>query len=166
MNRFFAAARRAAAAPPIVLATMVVAGAAAAQDGPVLLSGLPPATVAGAAREVPVNPPVQIPASAEQQAPASATGQTPAQSPGMNANPQAAPDLQPGLSLNLNVIAKQLNEARINIEPRIGASTYTLDTQRHSEPAGRAEHANRQCHSANARRRPGQSGQWRTACPQ
>jgi len=30
------------------------------------------------------------------------------------------------VSLDLEVIAKQLNQARINIEPRIGASTYTL----------------------------------------
>ncbi|MBV8337002.1 MAG: TonB-dependent receptor, partial [Alphaproteobacteria bacterium] len=33
---------------------------------------------------------------------------------------------QGNVSLDINVIAKQLNEARINIEPRIGASTYTL----------------------------------------
>jgi outer membrane receptor protein involved in Fe transport len=32
-----------------------------------------------------------------------------------------------GASLDIEVIAKQLNEARINIEPRIGASTYTID---------------------------------------
>jgi outer membrane receptor protein involved in Fe transport len=32
-------------------------------------------------------------------------------------------------ALNLDVIAQQLNEARIAIEPRIGASTYTLNNQ-------------------------------------
>jgi outer membrane receptor protein involved in Fe transport len=32
-----------------------------------------------------------------------------------------------GVSLDIEVIAKRLNEARINIEPRIGASTYTID---------------------------------------
>ncbi|HEV7995366.1 MAG TPA: TonB-dependent receptor [Stellaceae bacterium] len=126
MNRCFAARRRAVAAPPLVLATMVVAGAAAAQDSPVMPTGLPSATVAGAAREVPANPPAEIPASAAQPAPTLAGGQTAAQTPGTNANPQAGPDLQPGVSLNLYVIARQLNQARINIEPRVGASTYTL----------------------------------------
>ncbi len=32
-------------------------------------------------------------------------------------------------ALNLNVVAKQLEEARLSIEPRIGASTYTLSKQ-------------------------------------
>lgn len=44
--------------------------------------------------------------------------------------PQAqtpGPDLVPNTSFDLEVVAKQLNEARINIEPRIGASTYTLN---------------------------------------
>jgi outer membrane receptor protein involved in Fe transport len=41
-----------------------------------------------------------------------------------------APDLVPGTSFDLDVVAKQLNEARIGIEPKIGASTYTL-----SQPA-------------------------------
>ncbi len=128
MNCFFAAARRASAFPALVLAIIssLVAGAAEAQDGPVPASGLPPVAVSGAAQDLPANSPAQIPTSATQPAPASAAGQTPAQSPAANANPQASPDLQTGLSLNLNVIAKQLNEARISIEPRIGASTYTL----------------------------------------
>ena len=39
-------------------------------------------------------------------------------------------DLVPNTSFDLEVVAKQLNEARINIEPKIGASTYTL-----SQPA-------------------------------
>ncbi len=34
--------------------------------------------------------------------------------------------MEGSLSLDLDVIAKKLNEARINIEPRIGASTYTM----------------------------------------
>ncbi|HXP03615.1 MAG TPA: TonB-dependent receptor [Stellaceae bacterium] len=39
-----------------------------------------------------------------------------------------APDIDtvPGTQLEIDVIAKALNAARINIEPRIGASTYTL----------------------------------------
>jgi TonB dependent receptor len=46
----------------------------------------------------------------------------PATSPGA----APAPNLVPGTELDIEVIAKQLNEARIGIEPRIGASTYTL----------------------------------------
>jgi outer membrane receptor protein involved in Fe transport len=42
------------------------------------------------------------------------------------AEAQEAPEAEGGLSLNIDVIAKALNQARINIEPRIGASTYTL----------------------------------------
>lgn len=41
-----------------------------------------------------------------------------------------APNLVPSASFDLEVVAKQLNEARINIEPKIGATTYTL-----SQPA-------------------------------
>ena len=36
------------------------------------------------------------------------------------------PNLVPGTELDIEVIAKALNEARINIQPRIGASTYTM----------------------------------------
>ena len=65
--------------------------------------------------------------------PAIADDQT-AQAPGTTGTPlppQApGPDLVPNTSFDLEVVAKQLNEARINIEPRIGASTYTL-----SQPA-------------------------------
>ena len=52
--------------------------------------------------------------------------------PGADAQtPQSsAPNLEPGTSLDIEVVAKALNEARINIEPKIGASTYTL-----SQPA-------------------------------
>src|SRR5580658_807565 len=42
----------------------------------------------------------------------------------------APPALVPGASFDIDVVAKQLNEARIGIEPKIGASTYTL-----SQPA-------------------------------
>ena len=44
--------------------------------------------------------------------------------------PPKTPDLVPNTSFDIDVVAKQLNEARINIEPKIGASTYTL-----SQPA-------------------------------
>jgi TonB dependent receptor-like, beta-barrel len=46
----------------------------------------------------------------------------PAASPSGGASPATSGSLQ----LNLEVIAQQLNQARINIEPSIGASTYTL----------------------------------------
>jgi outer membrane receptor protein involved in Fe transport len=55
----------------------------------------------------------------------------PTTQPGAQAAAQpAAPNLVPGTSFDIEVVAKQLNEARINIEPKIGASTYTL-----SQPA-------------------------------
>jgi outer membrane receptor protein involved in Fe transport len=40
--------------------------------------------------------------------------------------PTPEPNLVQGTSFDIEVVAKALNEARINIEPRIGASTYTL----------------------------------------
>jgi outer membrane receptor protein involved in Fe transport len=40
--------------------------------------------------------------------------------------PSAGPNLVPNTSFDIEVVAKTLNEARINIEPKIGASTYTL----------------------------------------
>jgi outer membrane receptor protein involved in Fe transport len=59
------------------------------------------------------------------QAPAEPGGATgPSAPPPTAAAP--APNLVPGTTLELDVIAKALNQARINIEPRIGASTYTL----------------------------------------
>jgi len=39
------------------------------------------------------------------------------------------PATEGSLSLDLQVIAKKLDEARINIEPRVGASTYTLNKE-------------------------------------
>jgi outer membrane receptor protein involved in Fe transport len=36
------------------------------------------------------------------------------------------PNLVPNTSFDIEVVAKALNQARINIEPRIGASTYTM----------------------------------------
>jgi len=41
--------------------------------------------------------------------------------------PAEPPATEGSVSLDLEVIAKKLNEARINIEPRVGASTYTLN---------------------------------------
>ena len=72
-----------------------------------------------------------------------------------------APAPEGELSLDIEVVAKKLNEARINIEPRIGASTYTLTPDAIQNLPGGAKHADRQCHPANARCRPGQFGQWR-----
>ena len=54
--------------------------------------------------------------------------ETPTQAAGATPTPAAeeTPTPEGGVSLDLKVIAKKLNEARINIEPRIGASTHTL----------------------------------------
>ena len=41
--------------------------------------------------------------------------------------PAGPPATEGSMSLDLEIIAKRLNEARINIEPRVGASTYTLN---------------------------------------
>jgi TonB dependent receptor len=102
-NRIRLAARRAAAFLLFVPMALLAAGASAATVAePVLVTGLPP-----------------------DPAPAT-TGQTPppAASPIGAATTPAAP--AGGLSLNIEVVAKALNQARINIEPSIGATTYTL----------------------------------------
>jgi outer membrane receptor protein involved in Fe transport len=49
-----------------------------------------------------------------------------AQAPPAAGNPPAGSESNLGTSFDIEVVAKALNEARINIEPRIGASTYTL----------------------------------------
>jgi outer membrane receptor protein involved in Fe transport len=126
MSRISARAWPTSVIPPVALATLLVSGSAAAQEAPVLLAGLPLGSATGVAQDIPASSPAEIPTSAAQPPPAPATGQASAQSSGTNANPPAAPNLQTGLSLNLDIIAKQLNQARINIQPRIGASTYTL----------------------------------------
>ena len=59
-----------------------------------------------------------------------AAGEQSVQLPAAAMAPSSTPDLVPGTSFDIEVVAKALNEARINIEPRIGASTYTL-----SQPA-------------------------------
>jgi outer membrane receptor protein involved in Fe transport len=51
------------------------------------------------------------------QAPSGADAQAP---------PTSEPNLVPNTSFDIEVVAKALNQARINIEPKIGASTYTL----------------------------------------
>jgi outer membrane receptor protein involved in Fe transport len=126
MSRIFAGASRASVILPVVVATFLLTRIAAAQEAPVLPTGLLPGTVTGAAQAVAANSSTGDAASPAPQTPGPATGQTPPQSSSTNANPQAGLNLQTELSLDLNVVAKQLDEARINIEPRIGASTYTL----------------------------------------
>ncbi len=51
--------------------------------------------------------------------------------------PASGANLAPSASFDIEVVAKALNEARINIEPRIGASTYTLSNSAIQDlPAG------------------------------
>jgi len=105
MNRVFAEARRASVFLPLVLVAATTAGPAIAQDGPVLLTGLLPLGSGDAGAP---NTPLLLAANP------SGDSTTPPASEG-------------GVSLpDINVVAQQLNQARINIEPRIGASTYTL----------------------------------------
>ena len=105
MNRVFAEARRASVFLSLVWIAATIAGPATAQDGPVLLTGLRPL---GTGYDDGPNPPLLLAANP------SGDSTTPPASEG-------------GVSLpDINVIAQQLNQARINIEPRIGASTYTL----------------------------------------
>ncbi len=126
MRRIFAGARRAPAVPSLVLATAVIAGNAAAQQALVPQTGMVKGTAAGAAQQLPASSQDASPTPAARQTSAPPTGQRPAQGSGENTNPQAGANPQPSVSLNLDVIAKQLNQARINIEPQTGASTYTL----------------------------------------
>ncbi len=109
----------------MVLAQTGMAGSAPGQADPVLLTGSPVGTASGTTPDASAIPHVGTPTLAAQPAPAAAGLSSP-QGSGINANPQVGADLVPGLSLDLNIVAEQLNHARINIEPRTGASTYTL----------------------------------------
>jgi TonB dependent receptor len=105
MDRSFASLRFAPALPVFVLAAAAISADAAAQDAPVLLSGLQPIGAGGASGSTPplllvANPPSDV-------AQSSAAGGS-----------VSLPDI--------TVVAQQLNQARINIEPQIGASTYTM----------------------------------------
>lgn len=89
----------------IGIITLFSAGNAGAADAPVLLSGLSPFTSGDAGGS---NAPLLV-------------AQNP---PTPGATPSAS---ESGLSLpDITVIAKQLNQARINIEPAIGATKYTM----------------------------------------
>ena len=62
--------------------------------------------------------------------------------PAARTPPAAGPTATEGtLTLDLEVTAKKLNEARINIEPRIGASTYTLNKDAIEDVSHRLEAA-------------------------
>jgi outer membrane receptor protein involved in Fe transport len=124
MNRIFAGARRASAAPLSILATFVVAGAAAAQDGPVLLAGRPlDATDTG-----------------EQHGPVLEAG-LPAGT--ASASSASAPP-GGGVSLNLDVVAKELDIAAQQIRPSLGASVYDFGRQAiETQPQGDNQSFNR-----------------------
>src|SRR5271165_1936032 len=105
MGRNSSGARHASAFASLVVIAATAAGGAAAQDGPVLLSGLSPIGTGDAG--------------------GSSTPVVLAQNPSGGSTAPSASDS--GLTLpDITVIAKQLNQARINIEPAIGASTYTM----------------------------------------
>ncbi len=112
------------AVPSLALATVVVAGGAAAQDGPVMLTGLPLGAIDTGAQNGPV---LLIGLS-----PLGAGDANGSNTPLLLAANPSGDSIAPsgssgGVSLGeVEVIAQRLNEARINIEPQIGASTYTL----------------------------------------
>ncbi len=111
MNRIFAGARPATAFASLLLVAAACAGAAA-QDGPVLLTGLSPGGIdapePGGQLRLTANP------SADDPAPPAAP--TPAATGG-------------GLALDVDVIAKELDIARQQIEPSLGASVYDFGRQ-------------------------------------
>src|SRR5271169_4588154 len=107
--------RPAPGVPAFVLATVVVAGSAAAQDGPVMLTGLPLGAIDTGMENGPVVE-AALPTG-------TSTGQaTPAPEGG-------------GVSLDLDVVAKQLNIAAQNIQPSLGASVYNFGRQSAVQPA-------------------------------
>ena len=120
MSRIFAGARTASALAPLLLALPAVS--AAAQNGSVLLSGLPMIASDAAGSDPPLSP---------------AEGPTPA----------APPEPAPGggsVSLDLNVVAKELDIARQQIEPSLGASVYDFGRQAIStQPQGDNQPLNR-----------------------
>ena len=124
MNRNFTRARPASGVPSFVLATVVVAGGAAAQDGPVMLTGLPLGAIDTGEQNGPVLE-AGLPAG-------TSTGQTtPAPEGG-------------GVSLDLDVVAKQLNIADQNIQPSLGASVYDFGRQAiETQPQGDNQPFNR-----------------------
>ena len=111
MNRIFAGARPATAFASLLLVA-AACGGAAAQDGPVLLTGLSPGGIdapePGGQLRLTANP------SADDPAPPAAP--TPATTGG-------------GLALDVDVIAKELDIARQQIEPSLGASVYDFGRQ-------------------------------------
>jgi hypothetical protein len=105
MNRRFAEVCTACALTAIALNGLTAPGSAMAQDEPVLLTGLLPLGTGGASGP---NAPLVLAANPS----------------GDNTGSSGS---EGSLSLpDITVIAKQLNQARINIEPQIGASTYTM----------------------------------------
>ena len=89
----------------IATGALFAAGNAAAEDAPVLLTGLLPLGTSGAGGS---NTPLVL-----------------AQNASGNSTAPSASEGSVSLG-EVEVIAKRLNEARINIQPQIGASTYTM----------------------------------------
>ena len=124
MSGNFARTRPASGVPAFVLATVVVAGSAAAQDGPVMLTGLPLGAIDTGAQNGPV---------------------LEAGLPAGTATAQGTPTPQGGgVSLDVDVVAKQLDIAAQNIQPSLGASVYNFGRQAiASQPQGDNQPFNR-----------------------
>jgi len=101
-----------------------VAGSAAAQDGPVMLTGLPLGAIDTGAQNGPV---------------------LEAGLPAGTATAQATPTPQGGgVSLDVDVVAKQLDIAAQNIQPSLGASVYNFGRQAiETQPQGDNQPFNR-----------------------
>jgi hypothetical protein len=115
-------ARRAFSLLAQVLVPAAIAGNCHALANPVSPAGVASGDAPGGVQQVAADPEADTEAATAQpalEAPVSASNSG-------GANLAASGSTQTGVSLNLDIIAQQLNQARINIEPNIGASTYTL----------------------------------------
>ncbi len=124
MSRIFADARRASALASFVLTAAAVSGAASAQDGRTLPTGLPLPGLPLAGSPLAGSPLGAV-------GDATPSGQDlPAANPSGDATvPPAVPTSGGGVSLDLDVIAKELDIARQDIQPNLGASVYDFGRQ-------------------------------------
>ncbi len=112
---------------PLVLTTFFAVGAALAQETPPPAAGATPTPAAGA-----------TPTPAAGTTPPPAAGATPAPTTGETSTPEG------GVSFDINVVATQLNIARSEIQPSLGATVYDFSRQAiETQPQGDNQPFNR-----------------------